>query len=450
MKWIVLSLALCLSLAIGNCSLVGGWSPAALDDEEVKKNSALVLTDLAAQNGGLCKEAYELKESQAQVVAGVKRKFVYQVTPDKCPASNSAGSAPHGNTCTIVVWLKPWENFRQILSNDCVTGGTTKKRLIGSGDHDIGHMGLFRKFMRKYNKNYSNSQEFAKRFRIFRKNMKKVKLLQKYEQGTAIYGATKFADLTEKEFRRYYLGLRPRYIPKVSVKQVDIPQIDIPDSFDWRTYNVVTTVKNQGQCGSCWAFSVTGNVEGQWAIKKKELISLSEQELVDCDKVDHGCEGGYMTDAYEQIIKLGGLESESDYPYKGSDDTCHFSKPKVKVTISDYVNISQDETVMAQWLTQNGPISIGINANAMMFYFGGVSHPFRFLCNPSSLDHGVLIVGYGVTTKQDNEYPYLAKSVPYWIVKNSWGEYWGEKGYYRVFRGDGTCGLNLMATSAEI
>merc|ERR1719239_683277 len=171
--------------------------------------------------------------------------------------------------------------------------------------------------------------------------------------------------------------------------------------------NAVTPVKNQGACGSCWAFSVTGNVEGQQAIKNGELLSLSEQELVDCDKRDN--------------------------------------RSKVAVRVSGGVEISQNETQMAQWLFKNGPISVGLNANAMQFYKGGVSHPWKFLCSADGIDHGVLIVGFG-----EHEYPLFHKKMPYWIIKNSWGEGWGEQGYYRLYRGDGTCGINMMTSSAVV
>ena len=127
------------------------------------------------------------------------------------------------------------------------------------------------------------------------------------------------------------------------------------------------------------------------------------------------------------------------------DEKCHFDKAKVEVEVMGGVKISTNETQMAQWLLKNGPISIGINANAMQFYMGGVSHPWKFLCSASGIDHGVLIVGFGI-----HHYPLFKKDMPFWIVKNSWGPGWGEQGYYRVYRGDGTCGLNQMATSATI
>jgi len=269
--------------------------------------------------------------------------------------------------------------------------------------------------------------------------MKRAYLLDITDQSSGRYGATEFADLTEEEFRRSHLS--PKWdVNKAPKKVAPLVSInDIPTSFDWRTKGAVTEVKNQGQCGSCWAFSTTGNIEGQWFLKKNQLISLSEQQLVDCDKVDQGCNGGLPSDAYKQIISWGGLESEADYPYTGADGTCESSASKYKIYINDSLAISKDEGQMAAWLAANGSISIGINAAAMQFYFGGISHPWKMFCNPANLDHGVLIVGYGVDG-----------SKPYWIIKNSWGPTWGEKGYYLVFRGDGVCGLNTMCTSAVI
>ena len=228
-----------------------------------------------------------------------------------------------------------------------------------------------------------------------------VRLLNKYEKGTAKYGPTKFADLSQEEFRNQYLGYRPdlKNENEIEYPQAKIPDVEIPTEFDWRTKNAVTEVKNQGACGSCWAFSVTGNVEGQYALKHGNLLEFSEQELVDCDKLDEGCSGGLMDNAYRAIEQLGGLESENDYPYDAENEKCSFNESLVEVTLSGAVNISQNETDMAKWLVKNGPISIAINANAMQFYFGGISHPWKVLCNPNSLDHGVLIVGYGVHSK---------------------------------------------------
>lgn len=143
------------------------------------------------------------------------------------------------------------------------------------------------------------------------------------------------------------------------------------------------------------------------------------------------------------------MELEKDYIYEGDDEKCHFNKTLVRAVVTGGLKISTNETQMAQWLVKNGPISIGLNANAMQFYWGGVSNPWKFLCNPTSLDHGVLIVGFGMDHHK-GILPFFDKDLPYWIIKNSWGSGWGEKGYYRIYRGKGTCGVNLMASSATI
>ncbi|CAL1539416.1 unnamed protein product [Lymnaea stagnalis] len=298
----------------------------------------------------------------------------------------------------------------------------------------------FEDFKAKYHHLYSSQKEEDHRFQVFCANMEKVKVIQKAEQGSGQYGATKFADISEEEFRKFYLGFKPIQSAR-KWPAAKIPTDPIPDAWDWRDHGAVTPVKNQGMCGSCWAFSTTGNIEGQWAINSasRKLLSLSEQELVDCDKEDEGCNGGLPSQAYDAIMKLGGIETENDYTYEGKDDKCKFNQSEVVVKLTGAVNISQDENEMAAWLYKNGPISIGINAFAMQFYMGGISHPWKLFCSHTSLDHGVLIVGYG---KKGNE--------PYWIVKNSWGEHWGVKGYYLVYRGDGTCGLNTMCTSATV
>merc|ERR1711963_1130863 len=140
-------------------------------------------------------------------------------------------------------------------------------------------------------------------------------------------------------------------------------------------------------------------------------------------------------------MELGGLELESEYGYDGEDEACKFNRSKVVTRVTGGVEISQNETQMAQWLVKNGPISVGLNAFAMQFYMGGVSHPFSFLCEPSGIDHGVLIVGFGVHTTK-----YLHRVQPYWLIKHSWGE----SGYYRLYRGEGVCGINMAASSATV
>ncbi|XP_055697278.1 uncharacterized protein LOC129798262 isoform X3 [Phlebotomus papatasi] len=321
-----------------------------------------------------------------------------------------------------------------------------EKRLMHQRETLAHHEELFHKFQLKFSRAYHSSMEKSLRFRIFQNNLAKIQMLNEREMGTAKYGVTEFADLTPTEYR-LRTGLWKRNLDEnhISNPIAEIPNFKLPKSFDWRDKNVVSEVKNQGNCGSCWAFSVTGNIEGLHAIKTGQLEEYSEQELLDCDAIDGGCAGGLPDNAYKAIEELGGLELESDYPYRARKSECVFNKTMSHVKVSGAVDFPKNETAMQLWLVQNGPISIGINANAMQFYRGGVSHPWRPLCRHSGIDHGVLIVGYGVA-----EYPLFNKTLPYWIVKNSWGPKWGEQGYYRVFRGDNTCGINSMASSAVL
>merc|ERR1711865_72187 len=207
-------------------------------------------------------------------------------------------------------------------------------------------------------------------------------------------------------------------------------------SYDWRDHGAVNAIKDQGQCGSCWAFSTVANIEGVGMVETGKLLDLSEQQLVDCDTQDGGCQGGLPSTAFQYMIDQGmGLEGESAYPYTASDGTCHSSKSLEKAFITGWLQTSTDETQIAAALQQYGPLSIGINAANFQFYTGGVSSPF--LCNPRALDHGVAIVGFGTDGRKD-----------YWTIRNSWGSSWGEDGYIRIARGKGTCGLNTDVTTA--
>jgi len=224
----------------------------------------------------------------------------------------------------------------------------------------------------------------------------------------------------------------------------------LPTNFDWRTKGAVTPIKNQGQCGSCWAFSTTGNVEGQYFLAGNKLVGLSEQNLVDCDhecmiyegqkSCDSGCDGGLMPNAFHYIVKNKGIDTENSYPYVAFDQTCAFNPQNVGATIKNWTMISQNETQMAAYMYANGPISIAADAEEWQFYVGGV---FEGPCG-TSLDHGILIVGYG------QEIDYLGFEINYWWVKNSWGTDWGIDGYLMIIRGVGECGLNLYACSSIV
>ena len=207
----------------------------------------------------------------------------------------------------------------------------------------------------------------------------------------------------------------------------------LPRSIDWRTKGRVTAVKNQQQCGSCWAFSAVGAMEGQHAHSTGDLISLSESQIVDCDKHtgDHGCLGGLMDGAFKYGIKYG-IESEKEYPYDPNDDPCSFQKNQTVATFSDYKDIIGGEGGLKEAVATIGPISVGIDASHTSFqlYKTGVySEP---ACSTTMLDHGVLVVGYDTTDSGQD----------YWIVKNSWGDTWGQKGYIYMARNhNNSCGI---------
>ncbi|XP_060196260.1 probable cysteine protease RD19C [Lycium barbarum] len=307
------------------------------------------------------------------------------------------------------------------------------------------HFSLFKS---KFNKIYATQEEHDHRFKVFSANLRRARRHQLLDPS-AEHGVTKFSDLTPSEFRRTYLGLyKPK--PKLNAEKAPIlPTSDLPSDFDWREKGAVTGVKNQGSCGSCWSFSTTGAVEGAHFLATGELVSLSEQQLVDCDhecdaeeksSCDAGCNGGLMTSAFEYTLKAGGLQREKDYPYTGKDGKCHFDKSKIAASVSNFSVIGLDEDQIAANLVKHGPLAVGINAAWMQTYIGGVSCPL--LCFKHQ-DHGVLLVGYGSAGFA----PIRLKEKPYWIIKNSWGENWGEHGYYKICRGHNICGVDAMVST---
>ncbi|KAK9108935.1 hypothetical protein Sjap_016995 [Stephania japonica] len=328
----------------------------------------------------------------------------------------------------------------------------------------------FKGFLSRFEKTYVDEAEHAYRFSVFKSNLRRARRHQKLDPS-AVHGITQFSDLTPSEFRRQYLGLRKVRLPADAHQAPILPTNELPTEFDWRDHGAVTGVKDQGSCGSCWSFSTTGALEGANFLATGKLESLSEQQLVDCDHVirlwigalmkldsfmvamdikcdpeqpgscDSGCNGGLMTSALEYTLKAGGLMREEDYPYTGTDrGACKFDKSKIVASVANFSVVSLDEDQIAANLVQNGPLAIGINAVFMQTYIGGVSCPY--ICG-KHLDHGVLLVGYGSAGYA----PIRFKEKPFWIIKNSWGERWGENGYYKICRGRNICGVDSMVST---
>jgi hypothetical protein len=215
---------------------------------------------------------------------------------------------------------------------------------------------------------------------------------------------------------------------------------NIPDSFDWRAQGAVGAVKNQGSCASCWAFTTTGNLEGLYFIKYGKLLSLSEQQLVDCDTNDNGCNGGMMDNAYTYLQNAGGSLLESEYPYTGRKGQCRAYSPNGTVKVTGMIDAgTTDENYIKQMLYNIGPLGVVINASTLQYYTSGIFNVSPSSCPASGINHGVLLVGYG-----------SENGVDYWIAKNSWGASWGEQGFFRIARGKGLCGINNHVVSAKI
>jgi len=283
----------------------------------------------------------------------------------------------------------------------------------------------FLDFINKYGKNYDNG-ELSHRLAVFEENLKKIYILNeqaKLRGDDAVYGIGPFADLTEEEFNKQYTGWTPTDISDI---EEGVFNTTTADDIDWRSKNAVTPVKNQGSCGSCWAFAATEAIESEAFISSKyKLIVLGPQQIVSCDKQSSGCNGGDPATAFKYIA-ANGMETEADYPYTAKTGSCKFDSSKVTVKISGQKKVSGGESGMATAL-QTTPFAVCHQTGGWQHYSGGIMTS----CS-SGGGHCTQAIGY-------------ASSGDYWIIKNSWGGSWGNSGYLYLKKGKDLCGISKHA-----
>jgi C1A family cysteine protease len=301
--------------------------------------------------------------------------------------------------------------------------------------------------MKKYEKHYNSLEHFINKFDTFVENYRFIK---EFNIGSSkcinicipaniSLGENYFMDLSQEEFKQFHnLQIESKSITNTCSSFTSSTSSYTPSSIDWREKGAVTPVKDQGQCGSCWAFSSTGSMEGAWEIKTGSLISFSEEQLIDCSYGkkygNFGCNGGLMDSAFQYAVDYG-MCSEEDYSYTASIENCEQCVPLAH--FSGCIDVTPNNEADLEKAVAMGPVSVAIEADAKVFQFYKSGIISDTSCG-TNLDHGVLIVGYGADDSTD-----------YWIVKNSWGTSWGENGYVRIQKTDSTntkgiCGIAMQ------
>ncbi|XP_030462140.2 ervatamin-B-like [Syzygium oleosum] len=297
----------------------------------------------------------------------------------------------------------------------------------------------FEQWIHEHGRTYADSEEKGNRFEIFVDNLRFIEDFNHAGNRTFKLDLNAFSDLTAKEFLAIHTGLSLQPTRRNSPGTMSFPRADVtdvPDSIDWVEKGAVNAIKNQGPCGCCWAFSTIAAVESITQIKTGNLPELSEQQLVDCNSGNYGCNGGWMDTAFEYIIQNGGITSEANYPYRATDGTCDTSAASSTVAkITGYMEVPTNNEGELLNAVAMQPVSIALDASGREFqsYSSGV---FNGNCG-TAMTHAVVIVGYGTTED----------GTKYWKIRNSWGETWGEAGYMMIQRDfdqpEGLCGLAM-------
>jgi len=309
------------------------------------------------------------------------------------------------------------------------------------------HKKQWEQFKRQYNKSYESAAEENKRYHIFKQSLKRAAEHQA-KNPLARFGVTKFSDLTPEEHATMYrmpkLKEKLASYVKPAAKNFTIPAKPNargcnPDktNYDWNSCGVITPVYNQGQCGSCWAFSATETIESYHALDGGQLVGLSMEQIVDCDTAgeDEGCNGGFPSGAYQYVESAGGIDDLKDYPYtagEGESGSCQFNQQYVAATVTNYNSINGESGLYQQTSSSSGgPVSVCVDASSWQDYTGGVITT----CG-EDVDHCVQLTGYAQ----------YGSSGAYWIVRNSWDVTWGENGYIWVAIGQNLCEIGSYAT----
>jgi hypothetical protein len=297
----------------------------------------------------------------------------------------------------------------------------------------------FESFVEGYGREYETKDEEKARFAVFTENLKLIderNAAEKAAGGHAEHGITRFSDITEDEFAARYLLSKPRQNHAVDVKVPPFEALKSGVDVNWAG-ELTTPIKNQGYCGSCWAFSATEQIESDYILATGNTEVLAPQQITSCDKTSFGCNGGFTESAYNYVKNAGGIETDASYPYTsgtaGITGSCKSSSSKFVVGITGYKTVSSSargESDMASYVASTGPLSVCVDAESWSSYTGGVMK----ICG-NSVDHCVQAVGLNTEA-----------STPYWIVRNSWGVTWGEKGYIYLEYGDNTCQVASDAT----
>jgi len=299
----------------------------------------------------------------------------------------------------------------------------------------------FQDWMKQYHKHYDSEVEYNHRFSNYKHNLLRYAMLNA-KSDSVTHGPTKFSDMTHDEWKNKYLikGFTSPLIRGEEVNVWDAPEepMAYPTNYSWVTKHATTPIYNQGQCGSCWAFSTTESIESMNFLKGNTLTSLSMQQIVDCDTNDDGCDGGNPPTAYEYVISAGGLETYKEYPYTAKDGKCAFQKSLIAHSISKWQYVTRVRSVsqIQSFTYSTGPPSVCVDASTWDSYRGGVYT--RADCG-TALDHCVQIVGWDVVKGQN-----------VWLVRNSWGTDWGNAGYLYVSMEDDACGICDEVTSAIV